>query len=95
MALREIFATTFVSLAFAGTALTTTATAATPQSAAAPCGFYESGSSAYYRHCGNTTVQIRVDYWNNTSGYECVGPNSTTFLGRSVDVDYAVYQRLC
>ncbi|MFC8662355.1 DUF6355 family natural product biosynthesis protein [Streptomyces sp. NPDC057199] len=61
---------------------------------AEPCGFYETSTSAYYRHCGSTTIEIRVDYWNNTSGYECVGPWSTMYLGRKVDVDYAVYQHV-
>lgn len=61
---------------------------------AAPCGFYETASSAYYQHCGSTTVEIRVDYWEGSSGYECVGPWSTTYLGRAEDVDYAVYQHV-
>jgi hypothetical protein len=61
---------------------------------AAPCGFYETASSAYYRHCGSTTVEIRVDAWDGTSDYECVGPWSTTYLGRNEDVDYAVYQHV-
>jgi hypothetical protein len=74
----------------AGTAAGTAAAAPV----AAPCGFYEAAASAYYRHCGSTTVEIRVDYWNNTSGYECVGPWSTTYLGRSADIDYAVYQHV-
>jgi hypothetical protein len=36
-------------------------------------GFYETASS----------------YWEGSSGFECVGPWSTTYLGRSQDVDYA------
>lgn len=64
------------------------------RAAAAPCGFYETSRDAYYRHCGATEIEIRVDYWNNTSGYECVGPWSTMWLGERFYVDYAVYQHV-
>lgn len=97
MALRKVVGTALASLAIVGSGLTGSASAASaaPSPVAAECGFWESGGNAYYGHCGNTTVQIRVDYWNNTSDYECVGPHRNKYLGSSFHVDYAVYQRLC
>lgn len=56
------------------------------------CGFYETSSTAYYGHCGKTTVVIRIEHHNpfTKDWYWCVGPGETR-LGTAAGIKYAVY----
>ncbi|WP_189145231.1 DUF6355 family natural product biosynthesis protein [Streptomyces lacrimifluminis] len=71
---------------------------ATPAATAAanPCGFYETGSDAYYNHCtgDGSRIIIEVEVWG--PNYEkCVAPGDT-WLGSSSKIDGAFYTgRLC
>ncbi|MEU9376326.1 DUF6355 family natural product biosynthesis protein [Streptomyces sp. NPDC048255] len=70
--------------------------ATAPAAVAAPCGFYETGSDAYYNHCtgDGSRVVIEVEVWG--PNYEkCVGPG-TTWLGSAKKIDGAHYvHRTC
>ncbi|MET7854165.1 DUF6355 family natural product biosynthesis protein [Streptomyces avermitilis] len=63
-----------------------------PATAAAnPCGFYETGSDAYYNHCtgDGSRVVIEVEVWG--PNYErCVGPG-VSWLGSASKIDGAHY----
>ncbi|MFC6089077.1 DUF6355 family natural product biosynthesis protein [Saccharothrix lopnurensis] len=61
-----------------------------------PCGYFENAEAAYYGHCGDTTVMIKVDYHHGRpSMYTCVGPWTLTYLGSDDDVSNAFYVGLC
>ncbi|MGX1128202.1 hypothetical protein RKD49_000392 [Streptomyces glaucescens] len=65
--------------------------ATAPGAAADPCGFYETGSDAYYNHCTSdgSHVVIEVEVWG--PNYErCVGPGRT-WLGSASKIDGAFY----
>lgn len=70
--------------------------AATP-AAAAPCGFYETSSDAYYNHCtsdgSRVVIKVEVAY---AADYErCVGPG-VTWLGSASKIQGARYaNRTC
>jgi hypothetical protein len=69
-------------------AVTTTASPA----AAAPCGFYETGSDAFYNHCTSdgSRVVIKVEV-NLQADYEqCVAPGET-WLGSAGKIEGAYY----
>ncbi|GGX27925.1 hypothetical protein GCM10010297_56630 [Streptomyces malachitofuscus] len=59
--------------------------------AAAPCGFYETASDAYYNHCTSdgSRIVIEIDDWGPNSE-QCVGPG-VTWIGSSSGVDGAWY----
>ncbi len=81
-------------LATAGTA---TATAGAAPSHRDPCGFYETGSDAYYNHCtsdgSRIVILVRVAW---APDYErCVAPGRT-WLGSADKIQGAEYTgRLC
>ncbi|MFI7497590.1 DUF6355 family natural product biosynthesis protein [Streptomyces sp. NPDC049687] len=66
--------------------------AAASPAAAAPCGFYETGSDAFYNHCTSdgSRVVIKVEVaW--APDYEtCVGPG-TSWLGSAAKIQGAHY----
>ncbi|WP_125505699.1 MULTISPECIES: DUF6355 family natural product biosynthesis protein [unclassified Streptomyces] len=59
--------------------------------AAAPCGFYETSSDAYYNHCTSdgSHIVIEIDDWGPNSE-RCVGPG-VTWIGSAGDIDGAWY----
>ncbi|WP_328540288.1 DUF6355 family natural product biosynthesis protein [Streptomyces sp. NBC_00344] len=69
-------------------------TTAGPSSAAArghePCGYYQTGTYAYYNHCGRTTVRIKLDIVRGKDKVICVRPG-TTGLGPKNHVRFAAY----
>jgi hypothetical protein len=68
-------------------------TAVTAGSAAAdPCGFYETGSDAYYNHCTSdgSRVVIKVEVALAPDYERCVGPG-TTWLGSARTIQGAHY----
>ncbi|MEU3824985.1 hypothetical protein GT045_37960 [Streptomyces sp. SID486] len=78
-----------VSLAFA--LLGTGAATATP-AAADPCGFYETGSDAYYNHCTSdgSHVVIKVEVALAPDYERCVAPGRT-WLGSAAKIQGAHY----
>ncbi|MFG2605008.1 DUF6355 family natural product biosynthesis protein [Streptomyces sp. NPDC048514] len=64
---------------------------ATP-AAADPCGFYETGSDAYYNHCTSdgSHVVIRVQVALAADYDRCVGPGRT-WLGTAKKIQGAYY----
>lgn len=66
------------------------AASATP-TALNPCGFYETGSDAFYNHCtgDGSHIVIEVEVWG--PNYErCVAPGNT-WLGSADKIDGAHY----
>ncbi|MFE9748986.1 DUF6355 family natural product biosynthesis protein [Saccharothrix saharensis] len=62
------------------------------------CGFAENAESAWYGHCGNSYIQIKVDVHPGygTPYTTCVGPWTETYLGTDEAIDNAYYTgRLC
>ncbi|MBF6210617.1 hypothetical protein IU433_02300 [Nocardia puris] len=54
--------------------------------------------TAYYRHCGDSTVLVRVEYsWIVGGGdhHFCAGPWTVSVLGHEAHVDYAVAIATC
>lgn len=92
----RIAAAVFSAAALAGTALTSTAQAAPAGGVSAlACGYYETGDTAYYGHCGSNRIIIEIDLdWTTTERYQCVGPGETN-LGSTDDIDYAHYVGDC
>lgn len=73
----------------------------TPMSASAqapvgPCGFFENFTGAYYNHCGNGLVQVRVVMSNPflEDPEICVQPG-LTYLGKTEDIHNAFYVHPC
>ncbi|MFE0191698.1 DUF6355 family natural product biosynthesis protein [Streptomyces sp. NPDC058989] len=72
-------------------------TAAAPSAAADPCGFYETGSDAFYNHCtsdgSHVVIKVRVAL---APDYErCVGPGRS-WLGSASRIQGAHYvNRTC
>ncbi|MEV5975815.1 DUF6355 family natural product biosynthesis protein [Streptomyces sp. NPDC052114] len=56
-----------------------------------PCGFFETGSDAYYNHCTSdgSKILIEIDDWGPNT-IQCVGPG-VTWIGEAGDVDGAWY----
>lgn len=67
------------------------ATASPTAARANPCGFYETGSDAYYNHCTSdgSRILIEIDDWGPNT-VQCVGPG-VTWIGEAGDVDGAWY----
>ncbi|GAB7029244.1 hypothetical protein JCM4914_07050 [Streptomyces platensis subsp. malvinus] len=88
--MRRFTALMLVAAAFCGTV-----TAATGQALALakePCGFYKTGSDAFYRHCttdgSNVVIKVKVAW---APDYErCVGPGRT-WLGSASRIQGAHY----
>ncbi|MCQ9136384.1 hypothetical protein KMS84_37340 [Streptomyces sp. IBSBF 2807] len=71
-------------------------TAASP-AAADPCGFYETGSDAFYHHCTSdgSHVVVKVEVARAPDHERCVGPGRT-WLGSASRIQGAHYTgRLC
>ncbi len=67
-------------------------TAAAPSAAADPCGFYETGSDAFYNHCTSdgSTVVIKVEVAWGPDYERCVGPGRS-WLGSAGKIQGAHY----
>ncbi len=53
------------------------------------CGYYETGTEAFYGHCGTGRIMIEIDKdWTWNSDFLCVGPGETR-LGSVDDYDNA------
>jgi len=56
-----------------------------------PCGYFEEAGSAYYNHCGPTTIEIRVDRnFPLLDQTWCVYPDITR-LGTASNYNFAWY----
>ncbi|MFH8987240.1 DUF6355 family natural product biosynthesis protein [Streptomyces sp. NPDC017940] len=91
MRVRRLLTSALASTALALTSLGMVTTTATPV-AADPCGFYETGSDAYYNHCtsdgSRVVIHVRVAL---APDYErCVGPGKT-WLGSASKIQGAHY----
>ncbi|MEV5884814.1 DUF6355 family natural product biosynthesis protein [Streptomyces sp. NPDC052020] len=59
--------------------------------AADPCGFYETGSDAFYNHCTSDGSRVVIKVEVGGPNYErCVGPGRT-WLGSASKIDGAFY----
>ncbi|MFC6089078.1 DUF6355 family natural product biosynthesis protein [Saccharothrix lopnurensis] len=68
----------------------------TPAAAEMICGYAENAEAAYYGHCGDTWVHIKIDYHHGwASTYMCVPPWSETHLGSDDNISNAFYIGLC
>ncbi|AJP00332.1 hypothetical protein TU94_01015 [Streptomyces cyaneogriseus subsp. noncyanogenus] len=65
---------------------------ATPSGAAAdPCGFYKTGSDAFYNHCTSDGSNVVIEVEVRGPNYErCVGPGRS-WLGSSGRINGAFY----
>lgn len=75
-----------------GLPVAATASAHAPTAVMNPCGFYETGSDAYYNHCtsdgSNVVIHVRVAL---APDYErCVGPGKS-WLGSASKIQGAHY----
>lgn len=91
MRFRRLVTSAFTATALAVTSLGVVTTTATP-AAAAPCGFYETSSDAYYNHCtsdgSRVVIHVRVAL---APDYErCVAPGRT-WLGSASKIQGAHY----
>ncbi|GGR94889.1 hypothetical protein GCM10010252_37020 [Streptomyces aureoverticillatus] len=91
MPFRRLLTAALASTALALTSLGAATVTATP-AAAAPCGFYETSSDAYYNHCtsdgSRVVIKVRVAWGPD---YErCVGPGRT-WLGSDEKIQGAHY----
>jgi hypothetical protein len=78
----------------AGTSTVATAAPSGDTSAKA-CGYYETQNDAYYGHCGNSKVIIKIELdWTTDVRHKCV-KKGETWLGSTNDIDYAVYVGTC
>ncbi|MFJ9848170.1 DUF6355 family natural product biosynthesis protein [Streptomyces sp. NPDC101150] len=87
MRVRRLIPTVLATILMSATAGVITATPA----AADPCGFYETGSDAFYNHCtgDGSNVVIEVEVFG--PNYErCVGPGRT-WLGSAGRIQGAHY----
>ena len=68
------------------------AVAAASPASAGPCGFYETGSDAFYRHCttDGSRVVIKVEVARARDYERCVG-HGTTWLGSARKIQGAHY----
>ncbi|MFC0107729.1 DUF6355 family natural product biosynthesis protein [Kibdelosporangium aridum] len=70
-------------------AVTTSAAAADD----APCGFY-TGINAYYNHCGDNYVTIKVDHWDDRNEWSyCSAPWEDKYLGPTNVVSFAHFAK--
>lgn len=91
MRVRRLLTTTFGSLALA-LAFTGAGTATASPAAADPCGYYETGSDAYYNHCTSdgSHVVIKVEVAWGPDFERCVGPGRS-WLGAADKIQGAHY----
>ncbi|CAM5616671.1 DUF6355 family natural product biosynthesis protein [Streptomyces fumanus] len=78
-------------------ALTPLGTVAVTPATAAPCGFYETSTDAYYNHCTSdgSHVVIKVRVARAKDREQCVGPGRT-WLGKADKIQGAHYvNRTC
>ncbi|MET9450464.1 DUF6355 family natural product biosynthesis protein [Streptomyces cinerochromogenes] len=88
---RRLLTSTLGSLALAFGLLGAGTATATP-AAVAPCGFYETGSDAYYNHCTSdgSRVVIKVEVAWAPDYERCVAPGRT-WLGSADEIQGAHY----
>lgn len=91
MPVRRLVTSALASTALALTSLGAVTVTATP-AAAAPCGFYETSTDAWYNHCtsdgSNVVIKVRVAM---QADYErCVGPGKS-WLGSAGKIQGAHY----
>jgi hypothetical protein len=57
------------------------------------CGFAENAEAAWYGHCGNSYIEVKVDRKAAYGGpyYFCAGPWTETYLGTDEAIDNAYY----
>lgn len=87
---KAIAAGAFTVLGMVGTAA---AASAGTSAECGPTGFWESSTSAYYGHCSNSRVVIKIDYAPSTgkpADYACVGYGQY-YLGTRAAVANAYY----
>lgn len=91
MHVRRLLTSTLGSLALALGLLGAATATATP-AAADPCGFYKTGSDAYYRHCTSdgSHVVIKVEVAWAPDYERCVAPGRT-WLGSADKIQGAYY----
>ncbi|SHI49733.1 DUF6355 family natural product biosynthesis protein [Streptomyces sp. 3214.6] len=92
MRVRRTVLSTLGSVALVLASLGAVTAAATSPAAANPCGFYETGSDAFYNHCTSdgSHVVIKVEVALAPDYEWCVGPG-TTWLGSSRKIQGAHY----
>lgn len=75
-----------------GSATVTTAAPGAQAAAMNPCGFYKTGSDAFYRHCTSdgSQVVIKVNVKNAPDYERCVSPGNT-WLGSAKKINGAHY----
>ncbi|MEU7579917.1 DUF6355 family natural product biosynthesis protein [Streptomyces sp. NPDC041068] len=96
MSVRRLVTSTFAATALALTSLGAVTVTATP-AAADPCGFYETGSDAFYNHCTSdgSNVVIKVEVAWGPDYERCVGPGKS-WLGAASKIQGAHYlNRTC
>lgn len=88
---RRLFTNALGAAALVVASLGVAATTASP-AAANPCGFYETGSDAFYNHCTSdgSHVVIKVDVALAPDYERCVYPGET-WLGSSGKINGAYY----
>ncbi|MEU6669086.1 DUF6355 family natural product biosynthesis protein [Streptomyces sp. NPDC046727] len=91
MRVRRLLTSTLGSVALALSFLSAGTVTATP-AAADPCGFYETGSDAFYNHCTSdgSNVVIKVEVALAPDYERCVGPGRT-WLGSAARIQGAHY----
>ncbi|WP_280885105.1 DUF6355 family natural product biosynthesis protein [Streptomyces sp. LBL] len=91
MRVRRMVTSALGSLALVFASMGAVTTAASP-AAADPCGFFETGSDAYYNHCTSdgSRVVIKVEVRLARDYERCVAPGKT-WLGAASKIDGAYY----
>nr|WP_254401398.1 DUF6355 family natural product biosynthesis protein [Streptomyces sp. AC555_RSS877] len=91
MRVRRIVTGALGSAALVLTSMGAVTTAASP-AAADPCGFYETGSDAFYNHCTSdgSRVVIKVEVPLAPDYERCVGPGKS-WLGSASKISGAYY----
>ncbi|WP_327313206.1 DUF6355 family natural product biosynthesis protein [Streptomyces sp. NBC_01235] len=92
MRVRRTVLSTLGSVALVLTSLGAVTAATAGPAAANPCGFYETGSDAFYNHCTSdgSHVVIKVEVALAPDYERCVGPG-TTWLGSAAKIQGAHY----
>nr|WP_041820418.1 DUF6355 family natural product biosynthesis protein [Streptomyces davaonensis] len=91
MRVRRIVTSALGAAAVVLTSLGTVTTASVP-AAADPCGFFETGSDAFYNHCTSdgSNVVIKVEVSLAPDYERCVGPGKS-WLGSASKIQGAYY----
>ncbi|MFI5793703.1 DUF6355 family natural product biosynthesis protein [Streptomyces sp. NPDC051677] len=92
MRVRRTVLSTLGSVALVLTSLGAVTAAAASPAAANPCGFYETGSDAFYNHCTSdgSNVVIKVEVAMAPDYERCVGPGRS-WLGSAGKIQGAHY----